>query len=152
MMKEKKDINLIKDKPDISVIIPVYNVEQYLKRCLDSILSNTYKNLEVICVDDGSTDNSLKILEFFAQKDPRVRILQQNRKGPSAARNKGLDMAKGKYISFVDSDDFISFNAYEILMLVAEQYNLDITIFGANVNITVRRSRQSGVARATCPD
>lgn len=132
MVKEKHDLNMKKDKPDISIIIPIYNTEKYLKRCLDSILTNTYKNLEVICIDDGSTDNSLNILKFYANKDSRVIILQQDREGPSAARNKGLDIAKGKYISFVDSDDYVSFNAYEILMLVAEKNELDITIFGAN--------------------
>ena len=131
-MKEVQEKSIIKDTPDISVIIPVNNVEKYLKRCLDSILTNTYKNIEVICIDDGSTDNSWNILKFYAAKDKRVKIMQQINKGPSAARNKGLDIARGKYISFVDSDDFISFNAYEILMLVAEKYKLDITIFGAN--------------------
>ena len=122
-----------KAEPLVSVIIPVYNVEKYLKHCLDSILTNTYKNLEVICIDDGSMDHSLNILEFYKKRDNRVKIIKQKNMGPSAARNKGLDLAKGKYISFVDSDDYISYNAYEILTLVAEKHKLDITIFGANV-------------------
>lgn len=119
-------------KPYVSVIIPVYNVENYLKTCLDSVLDNTFKNVEVICIDDGSTDHSLEILEFYAKKDERVKLLKQDRKGPSAARNAGLEIATGKYISFVDSDDFVSFNAYEILSEVTTKNDLDIAIFGAN--------------------
>ena len=122
----------IKQSPDISIIIPVYNVENYLKRCLDSIINNTYKNIEIICVDNGSTDGSMKILKFYEKKDDRIVVLKQLKRGPSAARNMGLDNAKGKYISFVDADDFVSFNAYEILMEVAEKHKLDMVIFGAN--------------------
>lgn len=118
--------------PYISVIIPVYNVEKYLKKCIDSILDNTFKNIEVICVDDGSTDHSLDILEFYKKRDSRLKIIHQKRKGPAAARNKALDMARGEYISFVDSDDFVSFNAYAIMEEVCKKNNLDILIFGAN--------------------
>lgn len=127
----KKVFKGIKD-PVISIIIPVYNTEKYLVRCLESIVTNTYKKLEIICIDDGSTDNSLNILNHYAKKDPRIKIIQQDRKGPSAARNKGLDAATGHYISFVDSDDFVSWNAYEILQTVVYENDLDIVMFGGN--------------------
>lgn len=132
--KEKTDIKeKKKENPLISVIIPAYNVEPYIKQCVDSVLSQTYRNLEIICVDDGSTDNTVPILEFLAQKDERIKLIKQNHCGVSAARNRGLDIAKGKYISFVDSDDFLQWNSYEILVEVAEKYKLDLIIFGANI-------------------
>ncbi|WP_317346809.1 glycosyltransferase family 2 protein [Blautia argi] len=120
-------------KPMVSVIIPVYNVELYIKQCIDSLLTQTYGNIEIICIDDGSTDKTLEILEFLEKKDSRLVVIKQEHLGVSAARNKGLDIARGKYISFVDSDDFIQWNSYEILVQVAEKENLDLVIFGANV-------------------
>ena len=99
--------------PILSVIIPVYNTEQYIARCLDSVLSQSYKNIEVICIDDGSIDSSLEILHSYANKDSRIRIIEQQNKGVSAARNVGIDAAKGIYISFVDSDDVVAPNIYE---------------------------------------
>ena len=98
-MEEVKDRkNIIKNKkPYISVIIPVYNVEKYLKKCLDSVLDNTFKDLEVICVDDGSTDHSMDILKFYEKRDTRIKVLYQDRKGPAAARNKALDVARRIY-------------------------------------------------------
>lgn len=121
-----------KENPYISVIMPVYNVEKYLKTALDSILNNTFKNIELVCIDDGSTDHSMEILEFYANRDKRVKVLKQNRKGPSAARNAGLEVATGQFISFVDSDDFVSFNAYEVLYDVTKGKDIDLVIFGAN--------------------
>ena len=93
----------------VSVILPVYNVEKYLKECLDSILNQTLQEIEVICVDDGSTDRSLEILREYEKKDKRVIVLTQENKGAGAARNKGLAIAKGEYLSFLDSDDFFCF-------------------------------------------
>ena len=93
----------------VSVILPVYNVEKYLKECLDSILNQTLQEIEVICVDDGSTDRSLEILREYEKKDKRVIVLTQENKGAGAARNKGLAIAKGEYLSFLDSDDFFRF-------------------------------------------
>ena len=92
----------------VSVILPVYNVEKYLKECLDSILNQTLQEIEVICVDDGSTDRSLEILREYEKKDKRVIVLTQENKGAGAARNKGLAIAKGEYLSFLDSDDFFA--------------------------------------------
>ena len=92
-------------EPLISVIIPVYNVEEYLDRCLESATLQTYKNIEIILIDDGSTDNSGKMCDEWAQKDKRIKVVHQENKGVSASRNRGICEAKGKLISFIDSDD-----------------------------------------------
>lgn len=90
----------------VSIIIPVFNVEKYLKEALNSAIDQTYKNIEIICINDGSTDNSMQILEEYAAKDSRIKILTQENSGLSAARNTGLNVAKGEYIYFLDSDDY----------------------------------------------
>lgn len=96
--------------PLISIVIPVYNTEKYLKRCIDSVLGQSFTNFELILVDDGSKDNSGKICDDYAQQDTRVRVIHQDNKGVSVARNKGIDEAKGEYISFIDSDDWVEEN------------------------------------------
>ena len=110
----------------ISVIVPVYNVEKYLKRCIDSILNQTYKNLEIILVDDGSPDDCGKICDDYAQKDSRVKVIHQENAGLSMARNAGLDIAKGEFIAFVDSDDYIHPQMYEILYKFIESNKADV--------------------------
>lgn len=118
----------------ISVIVPVYNAERYIKTCLDSLINQTYKNLEIICIDDGSSDHSLEILRYYEKSDERVKVYTQKNAGPSEARNKGLDHAKGKYVSFVDADDYLELNSYEILAECAiQKENWDLIIFGGNV-------------------
>ncbi|MFT8323623.1 MAG: glycosyltransferase, partial [Bacillus sp. (in: firmicutes)] len=112
---------------DVSVIVPVYNVEQYLPRCLDSIRNQTLQNIEIIIVDDGSTDYSGRICDEHANLDPRIRVIHKKNGGLSDARNVGLDVAKGKYISFVDSDDWISQTMYEKLVNLAEENRADIS-------------------------
>lgn len=109
---------LVREKSEmkISVIIPVYNTGGYLPRCLDSVLNNTYRNLEVICINDGSTDESETILQHYAEKDERVIVVNQKNAGVSAARNTGLDIATGDYIAFVDSDDWVHPQYFEILL------------------------------------
>lgn len=102
--------------PLISVIIPIYNTELYIKRCLDSIISQTYQNLEIICINDGSTDKSNEILLNYTQIDTRIKVVSQENAGVSAARNLGLDMSHGDYISFIDSDDYIAPNMYEVMI------------------------------------
>lgn len=97
-----------KMNPLISVIIPIYNVEKYLKRCLESVVNQDYKNLEIILINDGSTDNSLEIATTYKSKDKRIKIFSQINQGLSAARNSGLDKATGDYITFIDSDDYVS--------------------------------------------
>ena len=93
--------------PKISVIIPIYNSEKYLEECLDSILNQTLKDIEIICVDDGSTDNSLTILENYAQRDKRIQIFSQQNLHAGIARNHGLEKASGEYVHFMDSDDLL---------------------------------------------
>lgn len=100
----------------ISVIIPVYNTEKYIDRCLKSVLSNTYKNIEVVCVDDGSTDSSHMILKKYADEDKRIKVIRQENAGVSAARNRGLDAVTGKFVTFVDSDDWIHPRYFETLL------------------------------------
>lgn len=117
-------------KINISIILPIYNVEDYLPQCLDSILSQTEKNIEVICVNDGSPDNCAQILEEYSLRDSRIKIITQENSGVSTARNRGLDQAQGDYIHFCDSDDYFAHNRCleEILTLIT-QNDLDILSF-----------------------
>jgi glycosyltransferase involved in cell wall biosynthesis len=118
--------------PKISIIIPVYNSEKYLRECLDSCVNQTLRDIEIICVNDASPDNSASILTEYAQQDKRVKILTHNsNKGQGAARNTGLKTAEGEYIWFVDSDDFIVLQSGEILYALAKQYDADIVRFNA---------------------
>ena len=103
------------DSPLVSVIIPVYNVEKYLHQCLDSVLNQSYKNLEIILVDDGSTDRCGEICDLYAHRDPRIKVFHQENKGLSRARNTGLSQVCGKYITFIDSDDWLKTDAIEIM-------------------------------------
>ena len=112
----------------ISVIIPVYNTSDVLGRCLDSILSNTYTSLEVICVNDGSTDNSLEILERYAEKDDRVTVIDQKNAGVAEARNTGLRHAAGEYVSFIDSDDWIHPQYFECLLFALLNTDADAAV------------------------
>lgn len=101
--------------PLISVIVPVYNVQEYVEACVDSIICQSYANLEIILVDDGSTDQSGEICEILRLKDPRIKVLHQTNRGPSVARNAGIDIMVGKYVAFVDSDDIIHQNTITLL-------------------------------------
>lgn len=114
--------------PEISIIVPVYNVEEYLPKCLDTILNQSFRDFEVILVNDGSKDNSGFICEKYAKKDSRIRIIHKENGGLSSARNAGLDIAKGRYIGFIDSDDFIDLKMYEQLYNMIKIYNADIAI------------------------
>ena len=128
--RELKEFIKILYSPKISIIVPVYNVEEYLKECLDSLINQTLREIEIICIDDGSTDNSLKILQEYAQKDNRIKVLTQKNKKQGAARNRGLEIAKGEYIQFVDSDDYISLNACERIYKQCSELNLEMISFG----------------------
>lgn len=110
----------------ISIIIPVYNSEKYLNKCIKSVVSQSYSNLQIILINDGSTDRSLQICNKWAQKDSRIEVISQDNNGVSSARNIGLSLVKGDYIGFVDSDDFISVNMYEHLVTAAVAYKADI--------------------------
>ena len=114
--------------PKVSVIIPVYNVEKYLRQCLDSVVNQTLKDIEIICVNDGSPDNSLAILEEYAQNDNRIKIINKSNGGISSARNAGLKIAQGEFIGFVDSDDYIALNYYESLYNRAKVTCSDIVV------------------------
>lgn len=122
--------------PKISVIIPVYNVEEYLKECLNSVINQTFKDIEIICIDDGSTDNSLNILKEFAQNDERIIILTQQNKGAGSARNLGIKKAKGEYLYFLDSDDFTNQNLFEKTYNKITTLDAQICIFKNNEFIT----------------
>ena len=131
------------NQPLISIIVPVYNTEPYLKRCIDSILRQTYINLEIILVDDGSTDASGSICDEYKQQDPRIVVIHQSNKGVSAARNAALDIASGEYISFVDSDDWIDFNMIKVLYDCINKNQADISIanfYSSDTDSIVKRN------------
>ncbi|MCI5737767.1 MAG: glycosyltransferase [Methanobrevibacter ruminantium] len=113
----------------VSVIIPVYNVENYLAECLDSIVNQTLKDIEIICINDGSTDNSLEILETYAKNDNRIKVCTQENSGLSASRNHGIRLSRGEFIYFIDSDDILELNALEALYNMSNALDLDILIF-----------------------
>ncbi|SFH06792.1 Glycosyltransferase involved in cell wall bisynthesis [Desulfotomaculum arcticum] len=116
----------------VSVIIPVYNVEKYLRQCLDSVINQTLQEIEIICIDDGSSDGSWLILEEYASRDYRIRILNQKNAGAGAARNRGLELATGEYLSFLDSDDFFEQNMLELAYAKAKEDDADIVVFRAD--------------------
>lgn len=126
-------MNLIENNdllPLISIIIPVYNVESYVTRCVLSVEKQTYENIEIILVDDGSTDNSGRICDNLATNDVRIRVIHKNNGGLSDARNVGIENSTGEYIFFVDSDDWIEFNTIEYLYEILLKYNSDIAVCG----------------------
>ena len=116
------------NKIKVSVIIPIYNVEKYLKECLDSVVNQTLKDIEIILINDGSTDSSLSICQEYAKNDDRIIILTQKNQVPEIARNKGIELATGDYLSIIDSDDYFDLQMLEKLYQKAEDENLDITI------------------------
>lgn len=114
----------------VSIIIPVYNVEPYLHECLDHVIHQTLKEIEIICVNDASTDNSLNVLKEYAERDSRIQILDQKvNNGLSISRNIGANCAVGEYIYFLDSDDFIELNTMEKLYNHAKSYMVDVVVF-----------------------
>lgn len=114
----------------ITIVVPVYNVEKYLERCVNSIVNQTYQNLEIILVDDGSPDHCPEMCEEFAKKDSRIRVIHKQNAGLGMARNTGIDHASGEYIYFVDSDDYIALNTIELCYQLARKTNADIVTFG----------------------
>lgn len=115
--------------PLITVIVPVYNTAQYLPECIESIVNQTYRNLEIILVNDGSTDNSGDICDEYARKDERIRVIHKENGGQSSARNRGLEVAQGDYISFIDSDDWIDLDTYEVCLEAWDRPELDIVAY-----------------------
>ena len=114
--------------PKVSVIVPVYNVERYLRRCLDSLVNQTLEEIEIILINDGSTDGSLSILEEYALKDSRIRVINQENQKQGAARNNGLKVAQGEYVGFVDSDDWVDEDFLEKLYNSAKNNDADISV------------------------
>lgn len=113
----------------ISIIVPVYNVEAYLPQCLDSLIHQTYQDLEIICVNDGSKDRSLEILKEYANKDRRIKLISRENKGISISRNEALDVAAGEYVMFVDSDDWIEENTCQNALETLAEYDVDLVIW-----------------------
>lgn len=113
----------------ISVIVPVYNVAEYIPKCLDSLINQTYQNLEIICVNDGSKDNSLEILNEYEKKDKRIKVIDKENGGVSSARNAGLKVCRGDYITFVDSDDYLDLDVYEKSINRIKQENADVLFY-----------------------
>src|SRR5574344_1424030 len=103
------------ENPKVSIIVPIYNVEKYLDRCMESLLNQTLKDIEIIMVDDGSPDNCPKMCDEYAKRDKRVKVIHKKNGGLGYARNSGLDIATGEYVAFVDSDDYVDVNMYETL-------------------------------------
>lgn len=114
--------------PKVSVIIPIYNVEKYLRKCLDSVVNQTLKDIEIICVDDGSPDNCGAILDEYALKDNRIKVIHQENKGLSGARKAGMEIATGDYLAHIDSDDFVEKDYLHTLYTSAKEYNADISV------------------------
>ena len=127
--KGKGKIVRVINMPKVSVIIPVYNVESYLSQCLDSIVHQTLQDIEIICIDDGSTDGSYAILQEYASNDNRIRVLQQQNSGAGIARNLGMQAAAGAYLSILDADDFFQPNMLEQAYLQCEKDHADICVF-----------------------
>ena len=120
-------------QPKISIIIPIYNSEKYLHKCLDSVVNQTFKDIEIICVDDGSPDNSGMICDDYSQKDSRIKVIHQTNSGIGSARNRGLEIARGKYIQFLDADDSYQPNCCKEMYNIMEKYTVDVGIYNTNI-------------------
>ena len=130
-MKQDEIINENKESQDlISVIIPIYNVEQYLDRCIDSVKKQTYTNLEIILVDDGSPDNCGKMCDEYAEDDKRIKVIHKENGGLSDARNAGIEIATGEYITFIDSDDYVSLDYVEYMYKLLKDAGAKLSICG----------------------
>lgn len=135
--------------PKISVVIPIYNVADYLPKCLDSVLMQTYGNFEIIAVNDGSTDNCLEILRDYAKRDKRIKVIDQKNQGVSAARNAGLDAATGDYVSMPDPDDYLALGCFEkfVNTLRQEQRTIDIYAFNGLAMFAQKTKQTSEISK-----
>ena len=115
----------------VSIIVPIYNTEKYLYECINSILKQNLTEIEIICINDGSSDNSENIIKNFQSKDSRIKYIKQQNQGLSAARNKGILESKSKYVMFVDSDDYIIKDCVNLSFETAEKYDADIVLFNS---------------------
>lgn len=138
------------NSPLISVIVPIYNVENYLNRCVDSIINQTYHNLEIILVDDGSPDSCGRICDEYAEKDSRIVVVHRENGGLSAARNSGIDICKGEYIGFVDSDDCIHPQMYELLLKDIQQNNTFLSFCHPNMCRNQKVNKEEIINHTEC--
>ena len=129
----------------VSIIIPVYNAEKFLKKCLDSIVNQTFKDIEIICVNDGSKDNSLSILKEYQSKDSRIVIIDKENAGVSAARNDGIRKSTGEYITFVDSDDWLELNGIESIYKIITEKNVDVVNYNYYVDTSYECASQENI-------
>lgn len=129
--------------PEISIIVPVYNARKYIKICLDSLIGQTFRNIEIICINDGSTDNSYNILEDYKSKDDRIKVLTQKNQGCAVSRNIGLEVSQSKYIMFCDSDDFYEPTMCEKMFNAIESANVNYAMCGTNVIYKNRKNLKS---------
>lgn len=134
------------DEDLISIIIPVYNAELYLTKCLESIINQTYQNIEILLIDDGSEDSTIRICEDFALKDERILIIQQKNQGASVARNTGIDKSNGRFIMFVDSDDFINVEICTLLMNKMREDDFDLAACGYRRNFYTKNKQQKKIS------
>lgn len=123
----------MESKPKVSIVVPIYNVEHYLPRCIDSLLQQTYTNIEVVLVDDGSSDNSASICDEYALQDIRINVIHTENGGLSAARNLGIDKISGEWVAFIDSDDWLETDAIESLMKLTDGKRVEMVIAGYNI-------------------
>lgn len=135
---------MLNNFPLVSIVIPVFNVENYIKECLDSVIAQTYPNIEILCVDDCGTDQSIEIVKAYAKKDNRIKILKHNEnRGLPVARNSGINEAKGEFIFFLDSDDYISVNTIHELVKKALDSQVDITLCDSTAFLDKKYRKES---------
>ena len=120
------------EQPLVSVVVPIYNVEAYLDRCIESIVNQTYKNLEIILVDDGSPDRCPQMCDAWALRDERIQVIHKSNEGLGMARNSGIDVATGKYIFFLDSDDYLAEETVYQCVISGQENNAEVILFGCN--------------------
>lgn len=147
----KSKAETIDNKIKLSILVPCYNVEKYLKKCLKSVLSQTMKEIEVICINDGSKDSTLEILKKFAKKDSRVKIIDKPNSGYGNSMNRGLDAAKGEYIGIVESDDYVEKDMCEVLYNVAKKYDLDV-VKSDYMTFNTVKGKEKTIYEPTCTD
>ena len=122
------DHKMIPDNPLVSIVVPIYNVRNYLQQCLDSVLGQTYQNMEILLIDDGSTDGSNRICDEYEKQDSRVRVFHTENRGLASARNQGMKYANGAYYAFIDSDDWIELHTIATLVKAAQEFDADVVI------------------------
>ena len=138
------------EKPLVSIIVPIYNAQDHIARCVESIRRQTYQNLEILLLNDGSKDVSLEVCRMYAKVDPRIVLIDKANSGVAATRNMGLREAKGKYLQFVDADDTIQPYATELLVRHAEESGADLVI-AQDTRISPPKPRAEGSQRLVCP-